>query len=136
MGGWIPVGEARKKTTTLSANSCARAYLLSSTSGLLTLDPARLAEVPALLAPPGSSVQIAFTNGAISPFSGYSANIVLSERVCQSSQLHPSGFSWSKKLVQGFAAALMVKLERPGAVGRTTCFSHVSLLDRSFFFAT
>lgn len=83
-----------------------------------------------MLALPGSSAQIAFTNGATSSFS---ANTVLSKRVCQSSQLRPSGFSWSEKLVQGFAAALMVKLERQGAVGQTTCFSRVSLLDRSFF---
>lgn len=116
-----------------SANSHARTYLLSSTSGLLMSDPAWLAKLPVLLVLPCSSAQIAFTNDAISSFSGYSANIVLYEHVFQSSQLHWSDFSCSKKLVQGFAAALMVKLELQGAVRQTTYFTHVSLLEHSFF---
>jgi len=81
---------------------------------------------------PCSSAQIAFTNGVTSSFSGYSANIVLYERVFQSSQLHQSDFSCSKKFVQGFAAALIVKLELQGAVRQPTYFSQVSLLDHSF----
>lgn len=76
-------GEARKPHP---ANSCARAYLLSSPSGLLTLGAAELSCQQCLCFP----AQIAFTNGVTSSFSGYSANIILYQDVFQPAQLHQS----------------------------------------------
>lgn len=110
MGGWIPVSEARK-----------RPFCQQPCQGLSPLLHCWFINVRSCLISWATIIACAslcihidcFTNGEMSSFSGYSANIIV--RVFQSSQLHRSDFSCSKKLVQGFAAALMVKLQ--GAVG-------------------
>lgn len=98
--------EARNSHPT---NSCARVYLLSSTSGLLALSPGELSCQQCLCLP----AQIAFTNGVTSSFSGYSANIILYQNVFQPAQLHQSDDFGRTKSVQGVDAAY---LELQGAL--------------------